>query len=118
QLIDADPALIQEHVKNGDLDCGLGVFYKPISSLERTRIFRSNFIYISAATDPPSPTPLSALPTMAWHDLPNLPLLKLPVSSPIQQLVEHQMQAFSLVRQAHGHFNHIETVIAMAAAGV
>ncbi|MCK9508180.1 MAG: LysR family transcriptional regulator [Pigmentiphaga sp.] len=118
QLIDADPALIQEHVKSGDLDCGLGVFYKPISGIQRTRIFRSNFIYVSASTESPSPLPLSELPSLEWHDLPNLPLLKLPVSSPIQQLVEHQMQAFCLERQVHGHFNHIETVIAMAAAGV
>ncbi|VCU67968.1 HTH-type transcriptional regulator CynR [Pigmentiphaga humi] len=117
QLIDAEAAVIQEQVKAGELDCGLGIFFKPISGIQRSLLFRSRLIYVRASHQPPLGKPLSELPTLHWADLPELPLLKLPQSSPIQQLVEKQLQKCGLNRPVHGQFNHIETVVAMAAAG-
>ncbi|MEK7943832.1 LysR family transcriptional regulator [Pigmentiphaga sp. YJ18] len=117
QLIDAEASTIQEQVKSGDLDCGLGIFFKPISGIQRNLLFRSRLIYVRASHHAPLPTPLSELPTLRWTDLPELPLLKLPPSSPIQQLIDKQFQTCGVSRPAHGQFNHIETVVAMAAAG-
>src|SRR5690606_13968408 len=74
--------------------------------------------YICANQEHQKRAPLSQLPTLPWRDLPALPLLKLPTDSPVQQLVEKQLQACVIESAAHGRFNHIDAMIAMAAAGV
>lgn len=117
QLIDAKPIAIREQVKSGALDCGLGLYPKPIPDIERNPVFQSPLLYIQASELPPAATPLSQLPRLRWADLPVLPLLKLPDTSPIQQLIERQLHASGLNLVEQGQFNHIETVIAMAAAG-
>ncbi|MFA7679629.1 MAG: LysR family transcriptional regulator [Pigmentiphaga sp.] len=117
QLIDAKPIAIREQVKSGALDCGLGLYPKPISGIERNPVFQSPLLYIQTSELPPAATPLSQLPRLRWADLPALPLLKLPDTSPIQQLIERQLHASGLNIVEQGQFNHIETVIAMAAAG-
>lgn len=116
-LTDVSPEEVQRRVAAGELDCGLGPFATNVPGLQRTLVFKFNLLHIRAARGTPERA-RPAVRTLRWGDLREAPALGLSPDNPIQQLVGKQLRKHGIApHPAPMTFNHVETVIGMAAAG-
>jgi DNA-binding transcriptional LysR family regulator len=116
-LVDAAPDELQKGVASGELDCGLGPFSSNVPGIERSLLFQFDLVYVRAARGGAEPRG-RGFPAMRWSELREAPLLQLPAGNPLQQLVAKQLRRHGIRAQsAPLTFNHIETLIGMAAAG-
>jgi DNA-binding transcriptional LysR family regulator len=116
-LSDASPEEVQRRVAAGELDCGLGPFASNVPGIQRTLLFKFELLYIRAARGAPE-RGTAAVRTLRWGELREAPVLQLPPENPIQQLVGKQLRKHGISpHPAPLMFNHVETIIGMAAAG-
>jgi DNA-binding transcriptional LysR family regulator len=116
KLVDTDRGQLQTLVEQGELDFGLGAFFKPTAGIELTPLFPFQLMWISPGAD----TKGSGQPTgsMPWEALVEVQLIGLPAENRIQQFIENHLAAIGRAHEERLTFNNFETLIAMVAAGV
>jgi len=112
QLFDGATSTIMEKVESGELDMGLGVFFKHLAGVRRTPLFRFSLALIRADKDP------SFRPaTTAWSALKGEQLISLPPSLPMQQFIDKHLSRAGVVGQPALVVNYLNTQIAMVEVG-
>lgn len=107
---------IQEGVAAGTLDVGFGAFFRPASGLERRPIAMFGLLLVGATG---RAARLTRRPQRRrWVDIDNEPLLTLPQGNPIQTLIDEQLRHAGLSSLPRLAFDNIQTLLAMAEAGV
>lgn len=146
-VIDTDRARIPELVESGEADFGLGVFFKPISGIQRRRIFDCELLYLQpstaqypavypgasanphAATDFDGAThdsllvraslasPDAASNSLQWCDLPPQSLITLPADNPLQQWIDSHLARVPGLGHDRASYQHLPTILAMVEQG-
>ena len=112
QLFDGDTSTILKKVESGELDMGLGVFFKHLPGLRRTPLFRFSLALLQANKDPgfrPA--------TTAWSTLKGERLIALPRSLPIQQFIDKHLARAGIVNRPAVVVNYLYTQIAIVEFG-
>lgn len=138
-LVDVPRDEVAQRVRSGEIDCGVGIFWRRVPELQRQPLFKFDFILIEPATRKrPARTRLSGtaaartasartasarheraeLDNVRWNDLPSGPYVELPPTSDLQQLVNRRKAAAGLQRDPRSlSLNYLESIIGMTAAG-
>jgi DNA-binding transcriptional LysR family regulator len=127
RVVDCDLKQVHELVEKGEVDLGIGFFFKAARGLERSLLqdfplmrvmpLERDFAPETAAEGPRS-TQRRKPARVAWTTLKRAPLIGLPADNPIQQLVETHLAAIGRGNEDRLAFNHFDTLIAMVAAGM
>lgn len=111
RLFDSDTATTMQKVESGELDMGLGVFFKHSPGIRRIPLFRFSLMLIRANTSHTRRT------TITWSALKGEKLVSLQPSLPLQQLVDKHLAKAGVVYQPALVLNYLNTQIAMVEAG-
>ena len=112
QLFDGAASTTVQKVESGELDIGLGVFFKHLSGVRRTPLFRFSLALIRAdrgAAYRPA--------TSTWSALKGEQLISLPRSLPLQQFIDKHLARAGVVYEPALVVNYLNTQIAMAEIG-
>ncbi len=134
KFVDADPMHVQQLVEAGELDFGLGAFFKSVSGVELTPLFEYGLMWITAKSDgDPDTTDTQAdeeairvgkkvkrsrRPRTTWAAIADAPLISLPPDNQVQQAIETRLAAIGRDHEERQTFRNFETLIAMVAAGM
>lgn len=119
RLVDAIPAQVQHMVEGGELDFGLGAFFKPTSGVELVSLFEYQLMWVAPVDfDAPEGGPPPDAEVIPWSSLIDVPLMGLPPENRIQQVVEKHLAAIGRANEERLTLNNFETVIAMVSAGL
>jgi len=111
-LVDVDAATIQQKVEAGELDMGLGFFFKHLPGIRRIPLFRFSLMVIR-----PKAGGASARSSTNWSALKGEKIIALQPSLPIRQFVDRHLARVGIVYQPSLVVNYLNTQIAMVAAG-
>ncbi|BEP65485.1 LysR family transcriptional regulator (plasmid) [Variovorax sp. V213] len=119
---DLDRQQILLGIDAGEIDLGLGAFFKPASGIERQLLATFPMVRVSpksgsrtlAAT---RTRPASAGKRAAWAEFAGQRLLALPIENPIQKLVDAQLRGLAVAPAFSGALQNIQAIIAMVEAG-
>jgi LysR family transcriptional regulator, carnitine catabolism transcriptional activator len=112
-LVDVDAATIQQMVEAGELDMGLGFFFKHLPGIRRIPLFRFSLMVIR-----PKVANALARATTNWSALKGERILALQPSLPIRQLVDKHLARAGVVYEPTLVLNYLNTQIAMVEAGM
>lgn len=112
QLFDSDTTSVMKKVQSGELDLGMGIFFKFLAGVRRVRLFRFSFMVVRADNGKQSRGA-----TTTWSALEGEKLISLPPSIPMQQLVDRHLAKAGVTHQPHLRVNYLNTQIALAEAG-
>jgi LysR family transcriptional regulator, carnitine catabolism transcriptional activator len=112
-LVDVDAATIQQMVEAGELDMGLGFFFKHLPGIRRIPLFRFSLMVIR-----PKVASALARVTTNWSALKGERILALQPSLPIRQLVDRHLARAGVVYEPTLVLNYLNTQIAMVEAGM
>jgi LysR family transcriptional regulator, carnitine catabolism transcriptional activator len=112
QLFDAGTGTIMQMVESGQLDMGVGVFFKYAPSIRRTPMFRFFLTVIR-----PDEGRASRRATIPWSALKGETLISQPSTLPIQQFIDKHLARAGVVHQPSFLLNFLNTQIAMVEAG-
>jgi DNA-binding transcriptional LysR family regulator len=113
KLFDADLASVEKLVHAGDADLGLGFFFRQTPGIVRVPVGKFRLMRVSpAGTAAPG-----TMGTVPWSALKQMPLIGLPATNPIQQLIETELSKIGRGHEDRPTFNFFETLISMVAAG-
>ena len=112
-LVDVDAATIQQMVEAGELDMGLGFFFKHLPGIRRISLFRFSLMVIR-----PKVGNVLARATTNWSALKGERILALQPSLPIRQLVDRHLATAGVVYEPTLVLNYLNTQIAMVEAGM
>lgn len=119
RIRDVDRGRVQELVEIGDCDLGLGVFFKPVSGIERSRIYDFTLVLVSRKDShkdlAPSDRRLDG--HIEWECLREMPLIGLPPDNPTQRIVDAHLERIGRADEERPYFNSLQTVLAMVEAG-
>lgn len=129
-LVDCDLTQVQALVENGEVDFGLGFFFRATKGIERSLLYSFRLMRVSPLDDAdPGESAVQArrdgagadatqTGSVSWSALKDAPLIGLPADNPIQQLVDAQLAKIGRSNEDRLAFNHFDTLIAMVAAGM
>jgi len=112
RLVDVDAATIQQKVEAGELDMGLGFFFKHLPGIRRIPLCRFSLMVVR-----PKASNSSARASSSWSALKDERIISLQPSLPLRQLVDRQLEKAGVVYQSSLVVNYLNTQIAMVAAG-
>ena len=112
QVFDGDSGTILGKVESGELDMGLGFFFKHVPGIRRIPLFRFSLIVIRA-----NPGRGSSRPTASWTSLRGERFVTLQPSVPLQQFVDRNLAKAGISYQPGLVLNNLYTQIAMVQAG-
>lgn len=112
ELFDGTTSVIMQRVESGELDMGLGVFFKHLAGVRRTPLFRFSLALIRADKDP-----AFRPATSAWSALKGERLISLPSSNPMQQFIDKHLSRAGVRGQPALVVNYLNTQIAMVEVG-
>jgi len=112
QVFDGDSGTILGKVESGELDMGLGFFFKHVPGIRRIPLFRFSLIVIRA-----NPGRGSSRPTASWTSLRGERFVTLQPSVPMQQFVDRNLAKAGISYQPGLVLNNLYTQIAMVQAG-
>ena len=112
-LVDVDAATIQQMVEGGELDMGLGFFFKHLPGIRRIPLFRFSLMMIR-----PKVGNASTRSPTNWSALKGERILALQPSLPIRQLVDRHLARAGVVYEPTLVLNYLNTQIAMVEAGM
>jgi LysR family transcriptional regulator, carnitine catabolism transcriptional activator len=112
QVFDGDSGTILGKVESGELDMGLGFFFKHVPGIRRVPLFRFSLIVIRA-----NPGRVSSRPTASWTSLKGERFVTLQPSVPLQQFVDRNLAKAGISYQPGLVLNNLYTQIAMVQAG-
>jgi DNA-binding transcriptional LysR family regulator len=113
EVHDLDRAQIQEQVKDGRIDVGYGVFLEAASGMRRVPLLKTELVLVS-----PAPASSRKRVRTSWRNFERITLVGLPISNPIQKLVDSHLAVIGRGNEPRRVFNHLLTVLAMVEAGV
>jgi DNA-binding transcriptional LysR family regulator len=117
---DLDRRQILQGIEAGEVDLGLGAFFKPAVGIERQLLATFNLVHVS-----PNRAPTKAADArkpgdahrIAWSSLSGQHLLSLAVDNPIQKLVDAQLRTLDSPPSRSDALQFIQAIIAMVEAG-
>jgi len=112
ELHDGDRAQLIAAVISGEVDLALGCFLQPVPGMRRVSIYRFTLM----AIQPQAEAARLARP-LRWADLVDERLLGGPPESPIQQLIDRELQRLGRHSPPQMPLNYFETQIAMVESG-
>lgn len=119
RLVDAIPSQVQALVEAGEVDFGLGAFFKPTAGVEITALFEYQLMWLAPVDfQAPPGGPEAGAHIIPWSSLVGVPLMGLPSDNRIQQVVEKHLAAIGHANEGRMTLNNFETVIAMVSAGM
>jgi DNA-binding transcriptional LysR family regulator len=113
KLFDADLRDVEAMVAAGEVDLGLGFFFKAAAGLDRIGVGRFELMRVS----PPDGSARAGIGTVPWSALRAVPLVALPPTNPIQKVVEAQLARIGRGGEERPVFNFFDTLISMVDAG-
>jgi DNA-binding transcriptional LysR family regulator len=111
---DVDRRQIQSMVESGEVDVGLGILFKPGSTISRDLLMRLPLVCVSAPGTIEKKKARENFVT--WSELRKLPMIGLPPDNAIQQLVDKALNS-SAPTADRPTFGNLRTLIAMAETG-
>jgi LysR family transcriptional regulator, carnitine catabolism transcriptional activator len=117
QVSDLDRRQILLGIEAGEIDVGLGAFFKPAVGIERQLLATFQMVRLSAKPAGSTARKPRMLPRVPWTALANDRLLPLPSDNPIQKLVDGQLRTQGLTPDRQGASQNIQAIIAMVEAG-
>lgn len=117
QVSDLDRRQILLGIEAGEIDVGLGAFFKPAVGIERQLLATFQMVRLSAKPAGSTARKPRMLPRVPWTALANDRLLPLPADNPIQKLVDGQLRTQGLTPDRQGASQNIQAIIAMVEAG-
>jgi len=111
-LRDGDRAQLVAALSSGEIDAALGCFLQPVTDMRRAPLYRFTLMVIQ-----PQAEAARLARALRWADLVDQRLLGGPPESPIQQLIDHQLQRVGRRGPPQMLLNYFETQIAMVEAG-
>jgi DNA-binding transcriptional LysR family regulator len=112
QLFDGDSSAIMQKVDAGELDMGMGVFFKHMPGVRRLPLFRF-FLTVIQLSDGSAPT----LTTTKWSALKETNLIALPASLPLQTFIDIHLARAGVDQPPSLVVNYLTTQIGMVEAG-
>lgn len=110
---------VERQVRNGELDCGLGVFPSRVPEVSRRPLFEFDFMYLESRAMSFLPrTQGRASRQLSWDQLPAVPFVELHPAQDLQQQINKCRAACGVTRTDGLRMNRLESLIGMAAAGV
>jgi LysR family carnitine catabolism transcriptional activator len=117
QVSDLDRRQILLGIEAGEIDVGLGAFFKPAVGIERQRLATFQMVRVSAKPTRSNARKPRMPPRVSWSALASDRLLPLPADNPIQKLVDGQLRTIGLTPDRQGPSQNIQAIIAMVEAG-
>jgi LysR family transcriptional regulator, carnitine catabolism transcriptional activator len=114
RLDDVDVDTVQRKLLAGEVDIGLGFFFKPAVSMRRTPLCQFRLMRIS----PSEGGHAGMAPARPWKALADVPLIALPAHNPIQSLIDKHLAAVGQRSPERPSVNLIGTIVAMVEAGL
>ena len=117
QLHDADLSRVHALVESGEVDFGLGFFFKAARGIERTLLCSFPLMRVTPldGKQPPGPQPVGRV---GWSSLKDAQLIGLPYDNPIQQFVDTHLAKIGRGNEDRLSFRYFDTLIGMVAAGM
>ena len=117
QLQDADLNRVHAAVEAGEVDFGLGFFFKAARGIERTLLCSFPLMRVTPQRREKvqGPQPVGRVP---WSALMDGPLIGLPRDNPIQQFVDSHRVKIGRGNEDRMRFRYFDTLIGMVAAGM
>ena len=112
QVFDGDSATTLQKVESGDLDMGLGFFFKHVPGIRRTPLFRFSLMAIRANSERDS-SPRN----VTWASLKGEKFVAMQPSLPLQQFVDRHLAKAGIGYRPSLVLNYLHTQIAMVEAG-
>jgi LysR family carnitine catabolism transcriptional activator len=112
RVFDADTATTTQKVEAGELDMGLGFFFKHLPGIRRIPLFQFSLMVIR-----PKAGNAYHRDATSWSALKGERIVALQPTLPLQQLVDKQLARAGVVYQPTLVLNYLNTQIAMVAAG-
>ena len=116
QVADLDRRQILLGIEAGEIDLGLGAFFKPAAGIERQLLATFPMVRVSARPARAS-VRKSNESCVRWSVLAEDHLLTLPDDNPIQKLMDEQLRSLSVAPSRDGALQNIQAMIAMVEAG-
>ena len=117
QVSDLDRRQILLDIEAGEIDVGLGAFFKPAVGIERELLATFQMVRLSAKPAGATARKPRMLSRVPWTALASDRLLPLPADNPIQKLVDGQLRTLGLTPDRQGASQNIQAIIAMVEAG-
>lgn len=117
-MSDLDRRQILLGIESGEVDVGLGAFFKPAAGIERQSLARFNMVRVSATTN--ASNPLSApsdIRKVKWSTLAGQELIVFPNDNPIQKMVDGQLRALAINTRSTTTLQNIQAILGMVEAG-
>ena len=115
---DFDRRQILLGIESGEVDIGLGAFFKPAAGIERQSLARFNMVRVSGGTNASDPRrPTGATRKVKWSALADQELIVLPNDNPIQKLVDGQLRALEITTRRTTALQNIQAMLGMVEAG-
>ena len=117
QLFDDDLSRVHALVESGEVDFGLGFFFKAARGIERTLLCSFPLMRVTPLRDGTRQgiQPVGRVP---WSALKDEVLIGLPYDNPIQQFVDSHLVKIGRGNEDRLSFRHFDTLIGMVAAGM
>src|SRR5215469_13289222 len=111
-LVDVDAATIQQKVEAGELDMGLGFFFKHLPGIRRMPMYRFSLMVVR-----PKAGNAPWRSSTSWSSLKGERIIALQPSLPIRQLIDRHLAKAGVTYEPSLVLNYLNTQIAMVAAG-
>lgn len=115
-IVDAGPSEMSRMVERDEVDFALGAFLRPAAGIERVPVFR--FGLVLARSRASAPAAARAATLTSWRRLGRESLIGLAADNLLQQRIDALLARHAGDPGVVARFNTLETVIAMAAAGI
>lgn len=117
KVSDLDRRQILQGIEAGEIDLGLGAFFKPAAGIERQSLATFPMVRVSASLPAAGSRKSAARQSVHWSALAGDRLLTLPNDNPIQKLVDTQLRNLDIAPGRHDALQNIQAMIAMVEAG-
>jgi LysR family carnitine catabolism transcriptional activator len=118
-ISDLDRRQILLGIEAGELDVGLGAFFRPATGIDRQLLARFDMVLVRGKAKDAS-TRGQGLETgrkVKWSALDDRELVVLPNDNPIQKLVDSQLRALEIATRRSAALQNIQAIISMVEAG-
>lgn len=117
QIMDLDRRQILQGVEAGEIDLGLGAFFKPVAGIERQLLATFPMVRVGPRPNSSKVWTSRMGQRLQWSRLAYDHMLTLPNNNPIQKMVDAQLRSLTLSPSRSGALQNIQAIIAMVEAG-
>ncbi|MBI5278256.1 MAG: LysR family transcriptional regulator [Burkholderiales bacterium] len=118
-ISDLDRRQILLGIEAGELDVGLGAFFRPATGIDRQLLSRFDMVLVRGKAKDASARRhgFETVRKVQWSALDDRDLVVLPNDNPIQKLVDAQLRALEITTRRTAALQNIQAIIAMVEAG-